>query len=158
MLKIGQKAPDFELLDDRSKPFRLADASGQPVVLYFYPKDDSETCNVENSGFSDLAAKFAKSNAVLLGISPDSVESHKRFRAKYGLKVRLLADPEHKAIVPYKVWGPKKLYGRDYMGLIRTTYLIDAKGNVAEAWKVTRARGHAEKVLDAVKALSQSTT
>ena len=92
------------------------------------------------------------------GVTAPAAPDPDRFRAKYGLKVRLLADPEHKAIVPYKVWGPKKLYGRDYMGLIRATYLIDANGNVAEAWKVTRARGHAEKVLDAVKALSQSTT
>ncbi|MCB9993917.1 MAG: peroxiredoxin [Hyphomicrobiaceae bacterium] len=154
MLKIGQKAPDFELSDADGARFRLSDAKGQLVVLYFYPQDDTETCNVENAEFSEFAAAFAEAGVQLFGISPDSVESHRKFRDKYGLNARLLSDPDHDAIGPYRTWGPKKLYGRDYMGLIRTTYLVGQNGRIAGAWKVTRVRGHAEKVLAAARKIA----
>ena len=148
---IGDPAPDFALTTDAGTTFRLSAHKGRPVVLFFYPQDDTDNCTRENQEFSETAAEFEKAGAVLAGISPDSVKSHCQFRDKYGLKVPLISDPEHKAIGPFGVWQQKKLYGREYLGLVRTTFVIDADGKVAAVVPATRIKGHAGKVLQALK-------
>ena len=152
-LSTGDKAPNFTLDTDAGTSFRLSEQRGRPVVLYFYPEDGTEGCTIENAEFSALAPAFREAGVTLLGISPDSVEKHCGFRDKHGLAVRLAADPAHEAIAAYGVWGQKKLYGRAYDGLFRTTFLIDAKGRIAGVWPVRRIKGHAQKVLEAAKAL-----
>ena len=151
-LREGDIAPDFSLSLDDGSMFRLFAQRGRPVVLYFYPQDDSGGCVDENKEFSDRAAAFAGLGAHLVGISPDSIDSHVRFREKYGLAVPLAADPEHKAIEPFGLWQLKKLYGREFMGLIRTSFIIDADGKVARIIKATRILGHAQKMLEALEA------
>ncbi|KKB11227.1 hypothetical protein VE25_13845 [Devosia geojensis] len=148
---IGDSAPDFALPTDAGTTFRLSDHRGRPVVLFFYPQDDTDNCTRENQEFSQTAAAFEKAGAVLAGISPDSIESHCQFRDKYGLKVPLLSDPDHKAIGPYGLWQQKKLYGREYLGLVRTSFVIDAEGRIAAIVPATRIKGHAEKVLKALE-------
>lgn len=150
---IGAKAPSFVLPDAAGKSRNLADYAGQKVVLFYYPKDDTEGCTVESIAFSSLLDNFAAADTAVFGISPDGVDSHLRFAKKYDLKVPLLADPDHAAIAPYRVWGPKKTFGREYDGLIRTSFLIDRDGKVAQVWKVARVKGHAEDVLVAAQKL-----
>lgn len=151
-LSQGDIAPDFTLPLDDGSTFQLSAQRGQPVVLYFYPQDDSGGCVDENKEFSDRAAAFAELGARLLGISPDSLESHVKFRQKYGLVMPLAADPEHKAIEPFGLWQLKKLYGREFMGLVRTSFIIDADGRVASIIRATRILGHAQKMLEALEA------
>lgn len=153
-LTIGKKAPDFELPAADGSVFRLSDHKGKPVVLYFYPQDDTEGCTLENQEFSALAPEFEKLGAVLAGISPDSVESHCKFRDKFELTAPLLADVGEKVTRKYGLWQLKKLWGAEYMGLVRTTFLIDSKGKVAGIFKATRIRDHAAKVLEATRALA----
>lgn len=152
-LTIGKKAPDFELPAADGSVFRLSDHKGKPVVLYFYPQDDTEGCTLENQEFSALAPEFETLGAVIAGISPDSVESHCKFRDKFGLTAPLLADVGEKVTRKYGLWQLKKLWGVEYMGLVRTTFLIDSKGKVAGIFKATRIRDHAAKVLEATRAL-----
>lgn len=149
----GDLAPDFELETDAGARFRLSEHRGRPVVLFFYPADDTEGCTVENVEFSGLNGAFDELGVSVLGISPDSVESHCRFRDKHGLKAPLAADPERRVIDAYGVWGPKKLYRREYEGLHRTTFLVDADGRIAQVWKVRRIKGHAQAALDAARDL-----
>lgn len=151
-LAEGAAAPDFTLPLDDGTTFQLSAQTGRPVVLYFYPEDDSGGCVDENREFSDRADAFAALGAVLVGISPDTVASHQKFRAKYGLKVPLAADPEHLAIEAFGLWQLKKLYGREFMGLIRTSFIIDAEGKVARVIRATRILGHAQKMLEALEA------
>lgn len=153
-LKEGDLAPDFTLPLDDGSTFQLSAQRGQPVVLFFYPEDDSGGCKDENQEFSDRAAAFAKLGARLVGISPDSVESHLKFRKKYGLVIPLAADPDHLAIEAFGLWKLKKLYGREFMGLIRTSFIIDAEGKVARIIKATRILGHAQKMLEALEVLA----
>ena len=148
---IGSAAPDFALQTDAGTTFRRSDHLGRPVVLFFYPQDDTDNCTLENQEFSALAAHFDKAGAVLAGISPDTVEVHCQFRDKYGLKALLIADPEHKAIEPYGVWRLKKLYGREYMGLVRTTFIIGVDGAIAAIIPATRIKGHADRVLKTLR-------
>lgn len=148
---IGDIAPDFTLETDADGSFTLSEHRGRPVVLFFYPADDTPGCTTQNCAFTALKPEFDKLDVVLVGISPDSVSDHARFRAKYGLKAIMTADPDHVAIDLYHTWGPKKLAGRDYTGLIRTTFLVDTQGRIAEKWRVARTKGHAEKVLDHVR-------
>lgn len=155
-IATGANAPDFTLIADTGKTLRLSDQAGSPVVLFFYPQDDTEGCTIENIEFTQLAPKFAKLGVRLVGISPDTVESHCAFRDKYGLGVTLLADPERKAVEDYGVWGPKTTFGHEYVGLIRTTFLIATDGTIAQSWTVTRIKGHAQQVLDAARALVTS--
>ncbi|MDB5560791.1 MAG: Thiol peroxidase, Bcp-type [Hyphomicrobiales bacterium] len=150
----GAEAPDFELMTDKGTLFRLSDQKGSPVVLFFYPQDDTEGCTIENLEFSAEAPEFERLGVKLLGISPDSVDAHCAFRDKYALGVTLAADPERKAVEAYGLWGQKHTFGRDYIGLIRTSFLIDRDGNIAEIWPVTRIKNHAGKVLEAVKAMA----
>ncbi len=151
-LREGDVAPDFTLPLDDGSTFQLSAHRGRPVVLYFYPQDDSGGCVDENQEFSERAAAFAALGARLVGVSPDSIESHVKFRQKYGLVVPLAADPGHKAIEPFGLWQLKKLYGREFMGLIRTSFIIDAEGKVARSIRATRILGHAQKMLEALEA------
>jgi thioredoxin-dependent peroxiredoxin len=153
MLQDGDFAPDFTLPLDDGSSFILSAQLGQIVVLYFYPQDDSGGCVNENQEFSALSAEFAKRGAKLVGISPDTLESHRKFRAKYGLTVPLAADPDHLAIGGFGLWQLKKLYGREFMGLVRVSFIIGADGRIARAVRATRIIGHAQKMLDVLDEL-----
>ena len=155
-LKVGDPAPDFTLALDDGGNFSLSAQRGKPVVIFFYPEDDSGGCTDENVEFSDLSPEFAARGAVLLGISPNDIDSHKKFRAKYGLKVPLAEDPERLAIEGFGLWQLKKLYGREFMGLIRTSVIIDAEGKIAAIIRATRIKGHAAKVLAALDELTNA--
>lgn len=147
MLEIGIKAPDFELPDQNGKLHSLKDYSGKKVILYFYPKDNTPACTKQACGFSDRYPQFMEKGAVVLGISKDSVDSHKKFEQKYGLTFTLLADPECRVIEAYDVWKEKKNYGKVSMGVVRTTYLIDEKGIIIRADDKVKAAEDAEKML-----------
>jgi peroxiredoxin Q/BCP len=153
-LSVGDKAPDFDLHDDAGGDLRLADLKGQAVALYFYPQDDTETCTAEAISFNALRAKFEAAGARIVGVSPDSVASHQRFKKKHQLALSLAADENRKAIEAYGVWREKTLFGRTYMGVERSTFLIDRDGAIARIWRKVRTRGHAEQVLEAAKALT----
>jgi peroxiredoxin Q/BCP len=149
----GQRAPAFTLTaDDRSK-VRLADFKGQPVVLYFYPKDDTPGCTREACAFRDRRADVDKRGAVLLGVSPDSIDSHAKFRDKYGLNFPLLADVDHAVAEKYGAWREKNMYGRRSMGVVRSTFLINAAGKVAKVWKQVKVDGHDDQVFAALEEL-----
>lgn len=151
MLDAGSTAPDFELNGDSGESIRLSRFKGRPVVVYFYPKDDTSGCTAEAKDFSCLAAEFKKVGAEIIGISPDSADSHRKFRLKYGLAVQLAADEDKKAAVAYAVWVEKTMYGKKYMGVERSTFLVDAKGKIAKVWRKVKVPGHAEEVLAEVK-------
>jgi thioredoxin-dependent peroxiredoxin len=153
-LAAGDKAPEFDLADDAGGRLRLSALRGETVVLYFYPQDDTETCTVEAVAFSGLAAEFQKAGAIVIGVSPDSVASHQRFRRKHGLKVALGADDNRAVVDAYGVWRQKTLFGRTYMGVERTTFLIDPAGKIVRVWRKVRTPGHADAVLAAVEALA----
>jgi len=151
MLDIGKKAPDFSLLNQDEKKISLKDFIGQKVVLYFYPKDDTSGCTKEACNFSDDLPKFSKIDAVILGVSPDSVKSHKKFSEKYKLKFDLLADDEKKVVEKYGVWKEKSMYGRKYMGVERTTFIIDENGKIKKIFNKVKVDGHNKEVLEALK-------
>lgn len=151
MLEIGQTAPDFTLPDDRGGSFRLSAHRGKPVVLEFYCEDGTEGCEIENREFSALSAEFGKLGVQLVGISPQDTESHRKFSAKHKFAQPLLADTDLKANKAYDVWQQKKLWGREYMGTIRVTYLVDARGKIAGVFHARRIKGHAQTVLDAAR-------
>ena len=151
-LNEGDVAPDFSLPLDDGSTFQLSAERGRPVVLYFYPEDDSGGCVDENKEFSERAEAFAALGARLVGISPDTIGSHAKFRKKYGLAVPLAADPERIAVEAFGLWKLKKLYGREFMGLIRTSFIIGADGKVARIVRATRILGHAQKMLEALEA------
>jgi thioredoxin-dependent peroxiredoxin len=150
LIDPGKKAPAFSLKDQHGKTHRLADYAGRPVVLYFYPKDDTPGCTKEACAFRDNLPKFKTSKAVVLGISILDEASKARFATKYDLTFPLLADPDHAVAEKYGVWQKKSLYGRSFMGLVRTTYLIGEDGKVAKRWDNVKVDGHAEAVLAAV--------
>ena len=152
-LAVGQKAPDFELPRDGGGALRLSDFAGKPVVLYFYPQDDTETCTAEAIDFSALKPEFAKLGTVVIGVSPDSIKRHDKFKKKYSLALDLAADEELNTLKTYGVWAEKTLFGRTYMGVVRTTFLIGPDGRIARIWERVRVRGHAKQVLAAVEAL-----
>ena len=151
MLQDGDSAPDFALPDSDGKIRKLSDFKGHYAVVYFYPKDDTSGCTKEAQSFTELKGEFGRLKAEVIGISPDSVKSHAKFRDKYGLQVVLLADEQKAAIEAYGVWVEKKMYGRAYMGVERSTFLIGPDGKIVKAWKGVKVPGHAEAVLDAVK-------
>lgn len=151
MVEPGSPAPDFTLPSDTEGDVTLSDFRGRPVVLYFYPKDDTSGCTRQACGIRDSLPRFDEVDAVVLGVSPDSVESHAKFRAKHDLNFPLLADEDHEVSQAYGVWKEKQMYGNTYMGIERSTFLIDADGVVQEAWRKVRPKGHAEKVLTALE-------
>lgn len=153
MVQDGEIAPDFSLHDDAGSVVRLSKLKGRPVVVYFYPKDDTSGCTQEAKDFSCLAQEFSEAGAEVIGISPDSAASHKKFKAKYDLPLRLLADESKDAANAYGVWVEKSMYGRKYMGVERSTFLINCKGKLVRSWRKVKIPGHAEEVLAAVKAL-----
>ncbi|MBN2379872.1 thioredoxin-dependent thiol peroxidase [candidate division WOR-3 bacterium] len=146
MIEIGKKAPDFTLKDESGEEVKLSDMKGKWVVLYFYPKDNTPGCTTEALQFTEHAADFAKMNARVLGISADSCESHQRFMVKHDLKVKLLSDPEHEVLEKYWAWGEKKMYGKTFLGIQRSTVLIDPEGKIALHWPNVKAKGHAAQV------------
>lgn len=151
LLEVGKKAPDFSLLNQDEKKISLKEFLGQKVVLYFYPKDDTSGCTKEACSFSDDLPKFTKIDAVIIGVSPDSVKSHKKFSEKYKLKFDLLADEEKKVVEKYGVWKEKSMYGRKYMGVERTTFIIDEKGKIKKIFNKVKVDGHNKEVLEALK-------
>jgi thioredoxin-dependent peroxiredoxin len=154
-IEPGQRAPAFTLTADDGSKVRLSDFKGRPVVLYFYPKDDTPGCTREACAFRDGQRVLKKFNAEVLGVSADSVESHIKFRDKFDLNFPLLADPDHKVAEKYGAWREKNMYGKKSMGIQRSTYLIDASGKVARVWKAVKVDGHDEAVLGALAELQE---
>ncbi len=151
-IRPGISAPDFELLDDTRQLRRLSDYRGRPIVLYFYPADDTPGCTKEACSFRDDYSAYERAGVTILGVSPDSVESHQKFKRKYALTFPLLADADHRICSAYGVWGPKKLMGREYEGVLRTTFLIDGRGKIIRVFEKVRPAEHSADVLAALKA------
>ena len=149
-MKVGQKAPDFTVVDDSGKTVKLSDFKGKKVVLYFYPKDDTPGCTKEACSFRDGIAEIRKQGAVVLGVSADSAESHQKFKKKFDLNFPLLADTEKKIIEDYGVWKEKSMYGKKYMGIERTTYIIDEKGKISHIFPKVKVDMHYDEVLSAL--------
>ncbi len=148
---IGRKVPDFTLPATGGKPWRLSAARGSALVVYFYPKDNTSGCTSESVAFSDLHESFRKAGAIVVGVSPDSLASHEKFKAKYGFPFELLSDEDKKACSIFGVWKEKSMYGRKYMGVERSTFVIDAVGVLRHEWRKVKVNGHAEDVLTAVR-------
>ena len=153
ILKEGDKARAFKLPSSAGRTVSLATLKGKKAVLYFYPKDDTSGCTREAIDFTGLAKDFEKTGTVVLGISPDPVAKHEKFIAKYDLGIELLADEEQSMLQAYGVWQEKSMYGRKYMGVVRTTFLIDEKGKIARVWDKVKVAGHADEVLAAARDL-----
>lgn len=151
MLEPGQPAPDFTLHDQNDQPVTMSKLKGKPVVLYFYPKDDTPGCTKEACGFRDAFAEYKKAGAVILGVSPDDTASHAKFAKKFELPFTLLADEGSKVCAAYGVWKEKNMYGKKYMGVERTTFVIDAKGTVKRIFAKVKVDGHVDEVLEAIK-------
>lgn len=149
-IAAGQLAPDFTLPIDTGETLTLSSLRGQWVVLYAYPKDDTSGCTTEACEFRDLFPKFKKGKAVILGISPDSVKSHQKFKTKYELPFTLVADEEKVALQAFDIWKEKSMYGRKYMGVERTTFVIDPDGRIAKVFEKVKPAGHAEEVMAAI--------
>jgi len=149
----GIQAPEFSLPDERNITHQLSDFHGRPVVLYFYPKDDTPGCTTEACNFRDDYSAYVKADLVVLGVSPDSPKSHAKFKEKYSLPFPLLADVGHKVCDEYGVWGPKKSYGREYEGVLRTTFLIDSNGRIVKVFENVKPSEHSAEVLEAAKKL-----
>jgi peroxiredoxin Q/BCP len=145
-VEVGQKAPDFNLLDANEKTVHLGQFKGKWVVLYFYPKDDTPGCTTEALDFSARLGEFAQLNAAIIGVSPDSCKSHQKFIGKHDLSVQLLSDPERNTLKDYGAWQKKRMYGKEYMGVQRSTYLIDPEGVLRHIWPKVKVKGHADEV------------
>lgn len=152
----GKKAPSFCLKDQEENEFCLDGKRNEWTVLYFYPKDNTSGCTMEAKDFTCMVEDFAKEGARIIGVSPDSIESHLLFIGKHDIKVKLLSDPEHTALEVYGAWKSKKMYGKDYMGVERSTFLIDNKGIVKKEWRKVKVEGHADEVLRTLKELKSS--
>ena len=152
-IKEGQEAPDFSLVSDRGETVTLSKLRGKPVVLYFYPKDDTPGCTKEACAFRDRQSDLAAHGAVVLGVSPDDEKSHGKFRDKFHLNFPLLADPGHKVADAYGAWREKNMYGKKSMGIARSTFIIDGQGKIAKVWKAVKVDGHDEAVIAALKEL-----
>ena len=151
LLETNIPAPDFSLEDETGKTRTLSEFKGKPVVLYFYPKDDTPGCTTEACSFRDDYSTYSESGVVILGVSPDTVKSHAKFKEKYNLPFTLLADADHKVCDQYGAWGPKKFMGKEYEGVLRTTYLIGADGNILQVFPNVKPAGHSGQVLQAIK-------
>ena len=152
-ITVGRVAPDFTASATGDQTIKLRDLRGKNVVLYFYPKDSTPGCTTEGRDFSALAAKFKKANTVILGVSRDSVASHEKFKEKQGFKFDLLSDPDEAICNKYNVIHEKSLYGRKFMGVVRSTFLIDADGKLRQEWRKVKVKAHADEVLEAAQAL-----
>lgn len=157
-LETGNPAPRFTLPDHDDQPFALADAAGSPVVIFFYPKDNTSGCTTEAKDFSALLPEFEAAGVTVVGISPDTVKSHDGFRQKQDLAVRLLADTDKAVSEAYGVWQEKSMYGRKHMGIVRSTFLVGADGTIAQAWRNVKVPDHAARVLDAARELQSATS
>ncbi len=155
MLKNNSKAPDFKLPSTNKSNYQLKDSLGKYVVIYFYPKDDTPGCTIETNDFNKLLSKFKKLNCEIFGISKDNLKSHDKFREKFKVKFDLLSDEETKVLKKYKVWGKKKFMGREYMGISRSTYLINPKGKIVKIWENVNVKDHALEVLETLKSISK---
>ena len=155
MLKINTKAPTLNLNSTSGKSYSLKDSIGKYVVLYFYPKDDTPGCTIETNDFNKLLTKFKKLNCDVFGVSKDDLKSHNKFKEKYKIKFDLLVDDEIKIIKSYKVWAKKKFMGREFMGVIRSTFLIDPKGRIIKIWDIVKVKDHAKEVLDTLKNIQE---
>ena len=153
MIDTGDKAPSFNGVTDGGGSLSLEDLKDKKIVLYFYPKDDTPGCTTEAQGFRDAVNDFAKLGAEIVGVSKDSVKHHDKFKSKYDLPFKLISDEDGKICDAYGVWQEKKNYGKIYMGIVRSTFLIDEKGRVAEVWRNLRVKGHVDRVLEAAKGL-----
>ncbi len=153
LLEIGQNAPHFTLNNSKGEMIKLEDMLGQWLVLYFYPKDNTPGCTTEAQDFTRLTPEFEKLSATIMGISPDSEKSHCKFIDKHSLSIELLCDLEHKVAEVYSVWGLKKFMGKEYMGIIRSTFIINPEGKIAYIWSNIRVKNHAEKVLNQLQEL-----
>ena len=151
MLKINTKAPNLNLNSTADELYSLKNSLGKYVVLYFYPKDDTPGCTIETNDFNKLLAKFKKLNCEVYGISKDNIKSHKKFKEKYKIKFDLLTDDDLKIIKNYKVWAKKKFMGREFVGIIRTTFLIDPKSKIVKIWSNVKVKDHAKEVLETLK-------
>ena len=151
MLKVNSKAPSFIVPSTTNNKYSLKDSIGKYVVLYFYPKDDTPGCTIETNDFNKLISKFKKLDCEVYGVSKDNLKSHDKFRDKYKIKFDLLADEEIKVLKKYKVWGKKKFMGREFMGIIRSTYLIDKKGKILKVWDNVKVKDHAKEVLETLQ-------
>lgn len=154
-LEKSQKAPDFSLPDASGKTVSLKDYRGKWVIVYFYPKDDTPGCTIEAKEFTDSIREFAELGTDILGISADTPESHVKFAKKYVLKLKLLSDVERKSLVAYGAWGIKKMYGKEYWGIIRSTFLVNPDGDIARAWYNVKVKGHVAEIKKTVEELSQ---
>ena len=150
VIKAGVEAPDFTLLDETETQHKLSDYRGKPVVLYFYPRDDTPGCTVEACSFRDDYPEYGKAGVVILGISPDTPKKHAKFKEKYHLPFSLLADQDHKVCERYGVWGRKKRMGREYDGVFRTTFLLDREGKIVKVFENVSPKGHSAEVLAAL--------
>ena len=153
MLKEKTKAPNFKLPSTSKNDYSLKDSISKYIVIYFYPKDDTPGCTIETNDFNKLFSKFKKLDCEIYGVSKDNLKSHNKFRNKYKIKFDLLADEEIKVLKKYKVWGKKKFMGREFMGVIRTTFLIDKKGKIIKIWDNVKVKDHAQEVLKTLKML-----
>jgi len=152
VISSGKMAPDFTLLDENGDAHKLSDYRGQPVVLYFYPRDDTKGCTTEACNFRDDYSAYQDAGVVILGVSPDDSKSHAKFKNKYDLPFTLLTDTDHKVCELYGVWGTKQMYGREYQGVFRTTFLIDAQGVIAQVFEKVKPAEHSAEVLAALTA------
>lgn len=150
-LKKGDKAPDFKGLNQRNEWVSLKDFEGKKVILYFYPKDNTSGCTAEACNLNDNYTSWLKKGYEVVGVSPDSTESHRKFAEKYGLNFNLLSDPEHQILEAYGVWGEKSMYGRKYMGVIRTTYVIDETGMIGEVFEKVNTKDHSNQILKVIE-------
>ena len=153
MLKINTKAPTFILPSTSKENYSLKDSLGKYIIIYFYPKDDTPGCTIETNDFNKFLSKFKKLDCEIYGISKDNLKSHNKFRDKYKIKFDLLADEEIKVLKKYKVWNKKKFMGREFMGIIRTTFLIDKKGKIIKIWNNVKVKDHAKEVLETLKGI-----
>ena len=153
MLKNNTKAPNFKLPSTNKSNYQLKDSLGKYVVIYFYPKDDTPGCTIETNDFNKLLSKFKKLNCEIFGISKDDLKSHDKFREKFKVKFDLLSDEETKVLKKYKVWGKKKFMGREYMGISRSTFLIDKQGKIVKIWENVNVKDHAKEVLETLKSI-----
>ena len=151
MLKINSKAPNFNLISTNGNSYSLKDSIGRYVVLYFYPKDDTPRCTIETNDFNKLLSKFKKLNCEVYGVSKDNMKSHNKFKEKYKIKFDLLSDDEIKIVKSYKVWAKKKFMGREFMGIVRSTFLIDPRSKIVKIWDNVKVKDHAQEVFDTLK-------